>query len=63
MPTRRTVKLGLVVSGALTALLTASDATARAQEYPTTCEWNGCTNQGPITCIDSAYVWCPRPFW
>ena len=60
---RRSLKLVLLAGGALAAMLTASDATAKAMEYPTTCQWNNCSNYASITCIDTEYVWCPKPMF
>jgi hypothetical protein len=63
MLTRKSIKLLLLAAGALASLLTAADATAKAQEYPTTCQWNNCSNYASITCIETEFVWCPKPMW
>lgn len=63
MSIRRRLKLMLLAGAAIAAMLTASDATAETDEYPTTCQWNNCLNFASITCIDTEYVWCPKYPW
>ncbi|MBP6670697.1 MAG: hypothetical protein KA180_14685 [Gemmatimonadales bacterium] len=54
------------LSGALLgSLLSAPPATSPApspEEYPTTCQWNGCPNTGFDVCfVTSTYYLCVKP--